>query len=320
MLAGQLHFIVNVKKLADIWSPLATVFKMPVLSLAPSSGIKKIQRSRHLKLLLFIVCLLCVLQFLRHPQTPQSLRSCLRACCPTSRAFLSPTSPPPCRLVCLCVRSTQGWHFLYHRAARVDCSSPPDTDRTAERCMRWWNEPFSLVEHFCLRRQTIDLFCLLIFIASQDSTTALPVSSISYSLSFSPSPSFRSSTPLNSISASHLRVHPLRLSPSYLSPPLCHLPSLSVRCCVPRVSALCISDGWPFLVWRLLSLLSMWAALHVCVFSIMSSFLPPWEENVQTISFCCCCVYFVSHGGAGLCLCCCLTTSNQNIDAVNLCF
>lgn len=73
---------------------------------------------------------------------------------------------------------------------------------------------------------------------------------------------------MNSISASHLEVRPLFSSLSYLSPPVCHLPSLSVRCCVPRVPVLCISDGWPFLAWRLLSLLAVWAAPRVCVFSI----------------------------------------------------
>lgn len=52
-------------------------------------------------------------------------------------------------------------------------------------------------------------------------------------------------------------------SPASLFLPLislsCHLPSLPVRFCVPRVSALCISDGWPFLVWRLLSLLPVYS-------------------------------------------------------------
>lgn len=134
---------------------------------------------------------------------------------------------------------------------------------------------------FLPQTPSIDLSCLLIFIASQDSTTALPVSCISYSLSSSPRLSFCSSTPLNSISASHLEVRPLCFSSSYLPPPVCHLPSLSVRCCVPRVSVLCVSDGWPFLVWRLLSPLSLWAVLHVCVFSILS--LPSREETVQTI-------------------------------------
>lgn len=121
---------------------------------------------------------------------------------------------------------------------------------------------------------TIDLFCLLIFIASQDSTTALPVSCISYSLSFSPSLSFALPHPWTLfLCLIYKSTHSLSLplSPSYLSPPLCHLPSLSVRCCVPSVSVLCISDGWPFLVWRLLSLLSVWAALRVCVFCILSS-------------------------------------------------
>ncbi|KAE8285345.1 AP-3 complex subunit beta-1 [Larimichthys crocea] len=43
------------------------------------------------------VSLLDLDDFSPAPTNTPSLRSCLRACCPTSRAFLSPTSPPPCR-------------------------------------------------------------------------------------------------------------------------------------------------------------------------------------------------------------------------------
>lgn len=176
------------------------------------------------------------------------------------------------------------WHWQYSRAAY--------------EMVKWASLPCGT---FLLQTPTIDLFCLVIFIASQDGPTALVVSCISYSLSFSPSLSFALPHPW-SLFLSRLWVHPLALSRSLslslaLSRSLisllllCHPPSLSVRCCVPCVLMLCISDGWPFPVWRLLSLLSIWATLHVCVFCILS---PSWEGNVQTILCAVAVSYFVS--------------------------
>lgn len=91
---------------------------------------------------------------------------------------------------------------------------------------------------FLLQTPTIDLFCLLIFIASQDGCTALPVSCISYSLSFSTLAVFFSfSTPLNSISASHLWVHPLVCLLFSLSSVTFHL---SLSDCVSLMSLCCV--------------------------------------------------------------------------------
>lgn len=183
------------------------------------------------------------------------------------------------------------WHWQYSRAAY--------------EMVKWASLPCGT---FLLQTPTIDLFCLVIFIASQDGPTALVVSCISYSLSFSPSLSFALPHPW-SLFLSRLWVHPLALSRS-LSLALslisllllCHPPSLSVRCCVPCVLMLRISDGWPFPVWRLLSLLSIWATLHVCVFCILS---PSWEGNVQTILCAVAVSYFVTqlYGNSALWQC-----------------
>lgn len=141
-----------------------------------------------------------------------------------------------------------------------------------------WSAVFEMVKWaslpcgtFLPQTPSIDLSCLLIFMASQDCPTALPVSCISYSLSSSPSPPSALPhpwTPFLRLASESTRSASLPL----ISPlPVCHLPSLSVRCCVPRVSLLCISDVWPFSAWRLLSLRSVWACCaHLCVFYLVS--------------------------------------------------
>lgn len=222
-------------------------------------------------------CFLWFLKFPQHLQMYQSLQSSLRACCPTSKACLSPMSPPPCRLVYFCASALETHRMTFPPSMCVESQLflsvwHWQNSRAVYEMVKWASLPRGT---FLLQTPTIDLFCLLIFIASQDGTTALPVSCISYSLSFSPWLSFALPHPWTLFlcliyKSTHSVSLPLSLS--YLSPPLCHLPSLSVRCCVLCVSVLCISDGWPFLVWRLLSLLSTWAALHVqCILYLVLS-------------------------------------------------
>lgn len=219
----------------------------------------------------------------------QSLWSSLRVCCPTSRAFLSPTSPPPCRLVyctwvCVCLKSKHtGCHFLHQRVLRVDCSFSVghwQNSGAAYEMVKWASLPCGT---FLLQTPTIDLFCLLIFIASQDGATALPVSCISYSLSFSPWLSFALPHPwtlflcliyesTHSISLPPLSLISLLLSVTFhLS--LSDVVSLVSRCCVYLMVDLSKCDG------SFLS--SVCERLYLSVYFV--SCLPPREENVQTI-------------------------------------
>lgn len=116
----------------------------------------------------------------------QSRRWSPRVCCPTWRASLSPTSPPPCRWVhlwvCVCVshRDDISSVKLCVESRLFLCRS----GRAASEMVKWASLPRGT---FLPPTATIDLFCLLIFIAGQDGATALPVSCISYSLSLSPS-------------------------------------------------------------------------------------------------------------------------------------
>lgn len=133
---------------------------------------------------------------------------------------------------------------------------------------------------FLLQTPTIDLFCLLIFIASQRGTTALPVSCISYSLSFSPSPSFA-------------RPHPwtLFLRPS-ISPPAVFLSPLSLSSSLSPSISLCqmlrpLCLGVVYIWW--LTFPSVTAPFSPrCVSDSARLFIlylvsPPCEEYVQTI-------------------------------------
>lgn len=210
---------------------------------------------------------------------PRSPLSFLQACCPTLKASLSQTSPLPCRLVHTVINLARTeWHFLQQCVLGLYRSSPLDTTAAYVRA-KWASLPCGT---FLLQTPTIDLFCLSIFIAVQQ-LCPFPVSL--YILSFSTIDVF-------------LFFHTLELyfcvssiSPTALIlPSLCHPPSLSVRSSVPCVSMLYISDGWPFLVWRLLSLEQyVSSSSHLCVLYLV---LPPLGGECSNHSFSCCCVYF----------------------------
>lgn len=122
----------------------------------------------------------------------------------------------------------------------------PKESRAASWMVKWASLP---CDTFLPQTTSIDLSCLLIFIASQDSTTALRVSCISYSLSSSPLPSFALPHPwtlfLRLIPKS---THSVSLPP-YLSPSvtfhrsLSHVVSLVSLCCVYLMVDLSWRDG-----------------------------------------------------------------------------
>lgn len=159
------------------------------------------------------------------------------------------------------------WYWLYSRAAY--------------EMVKWASLPCGT---FLLQTPTIDLFCLVIFIASQDGTTALTVSCTSYSLSFSPSLSFALPHPWTLFLCLISWVHPLRFSPPLSLSPLSPPPlSPSISLC-QMLRPLCLHVVY---IWWLTfpSVTAPFSPQYVsdsaclCILYRVS----PWEENVQTI-------------------------------------
>lgn len=136
---------------------------------------------------------------------------------------------------------------------------------------------------------SIDLYCLLIFITSQDSTTALPVSCISYSLSSSPWLSFALLHPWTlflrliwksslSLSLSHISLLSVTFHRS-----LSDVVSLVSLCCVYLMVDLSSRDG-SFLSSR---------CEQLCASVCFLSRPPPREKCPDHFSDYICCVYFV---------------------------
>lgn len=240
------------------------------------------------------------LQLLLHQQVHRSLRLSLRACCPTSKACLSPTSPPPYRLVyctcaCVCIRETQVgvsssmcvesqlllsvWHWQYSRAAY--------------EVLKWASLPCGT---FLLQMPTIDLLCLLIFIASQEGTTALPISCIFYSLSFPPWLSFALPHPWTLFLCLIYKSAHASLPPSLalLSLSSSLSPSISL-CQMLRPLCLCVVYIWWLTFPSVTAPFSpQYVSSSARLVYFVSCLVVPREENeCPDHSFCCCCIYFV---------------------------
>lgn len=210
--------------------------------------------------------------------------------------------------VCVCVRVLDAHRLTFPPSMCVESQSFLSVwhwqySRAAYEMVKWASLPCGT---FLLQTPTIDLFCLVIFIASQDGPTALAVSCISYSLSFSPSLSFALPHPW-SLFLSHLWVHPLSLSPLFLSPPPVS-PSISL------CQMLCPLCPHVVYIWWLTfpSVTAPFSPQYVsdsaclCILYLVSLL----GGKCPDYSLCCCCVLFCVTAVWKLCS---LTMSHQKV-------